>query len=185
MVKCAAAVFALALLAAAVPALAAPTIAARTSTMIFNAKSMHVTARESGYCWTTSIASHRSDAYRCMTGNSIHDPCFTRSQRSVVCPTDLASNSGIEVSLTKPLPPPQRQAAANAWQMQLRSGEMCNIGTGTTLPGYPFYCSGTSNLVCSAPPPGKASTAVFVHCARAKNGTIAAAGSYLATILYE
>jgi hypothetical protein len=185
MVKRAAAVFTLAVLTAAATALAAPTLAAHTGVVHVDVKSMHVASRESGYCWTASIASQRSDAYRCMAGNSIHDPCFKLSPSSVVCPTDPAANVGIAMSLTKPLPQPQPQSQTNAWRMELASGEMCNIGTGTTLAGYPFYCSGASDLVCAAPPPGKPNGPVFVRCARAKNGKTATPGSYLAATLYE
>lgn len=175
-----AAVLALFALSAA-PAAAVPTVAAHTNAVIFNAKSMRVTVRESGYCWTNSIASQRSDAYRCMVGNAIHDPCFALGAGSVACPLDLAANSGLLISLTKPLP--AAASNANAFQMQLASGARCGIGTGTTIPDYPFYCTG--NLVCSAPPPGPPHDAVFVRCATAANGKVGKAGSYLVTTLYE
>ena len=171
----------LALAASAVPAPAAPTLAAHTTAVVFNAKSMRVTARQTGYCWTSSIASQRSDAYRCMVANSIHDPCFMISAHAVACPSNAISNSGVVLSLTKPLP--ESNVTANAWMMQLTSGATCNIGTGTTMPGYPFYCSG--NLVCSAPPPGKPRAAVFVRCAPVANGKTGKSGSYLVTTLYE
>jgi hypothetical protein len=183
MLKLAAAIFSLAMLAAAAPASAVPTIAAHTKVVVFNAKSMHVTGRETGYCWTSSIASQRGDAYRCMVGNGIHDPCFMLSQRSVACPADPAANTGVVISLTKPLP--AQHSVANAWQMQLSSGAMCNMGTGTIVPGYPFYCSGGNGLVCSGPPVGQPDGPVFVRCASAKNGKIGAPGTYLVTTLYE
>lgn len=116
-----------------------------------------------------------------MVANSIHDPCFMLSARSVACPTDVASNSGVAISLTKPLPQPN--AVASVWMMKLTSGATCNIGTGTTLPGYTFYCSGS--LVCSAPPPGKPKSAVFVRCAPVRNGKTATPGTYLVSTLYE
>lgn len=175
-----AAVLALVMLCAA-PAAAVPTVAAHTNAVVFSAKSMRVAARQSGYCWTASIASQRSDAYRCMVGNAIHDPCFELSAQSVACPLDAAANSGLVVALNKPLPP--APSNANAWQMQLASGATCGIGTGTTIPGYPFYC--TQNLVCSAPPPGPPPSAVFVHCATVTNGKTGKAGSYLVTTLYQ
>ncbi len=183
MLKLAAAALGLAMLAPAAPALAVPTVAAHTNAVVFNAKSMRVTARQSGHCWVSSIASQRSDAYRCMVGNSIHDPCFTLSQHAVACPLDPGANTGLLISLTKPLP--QSNRIANAWQMQLVSGAMCNMGTGTTIPGYPFYCSGEEGLVCSAPPPGQPQSPVFVRCASAKNGKVGAPGTYLVTTLYE
>lgn len=173
--------FSLAALLCVAPALAVPTIAAHSTVVVFNAQSMHVTAHQSGHCWTASIASQRSDAYRCMVGNGIHDPCFTLSAQEVACPTDVAANRGIAVALTKPLPEPSR--ARSVWQMQLQSGAYCNIGTGTVLAGYPFYCSG--GLVCSAPPPGEQQGAVFVHCGTPANGKVGTAGSYLVRVLYE
>jgi len=145
-------------------AVAVPTMAAHTAVVVFNARSMHVTARTSGYCWVTSIASQRRDAFRCMAGNAIHDPCFERSAREVACPEGASGRSGILLSLTKPLPP-SGSGTRNVWKMQLASGATCNVGTGTITPGYPFYCSG--NLVCSSPRAG--APAVFVRCA-AMNG---------------
>jgi hypothetical protein len=174
-------VLALAILSLPVPAAAVPTLSAHTNVVVFSAESMHVTGHETGYCWTGSIASQRSDAYRCMVGNAIHDPCFTLSNNAVACPVDLAANSGIVIDLSKPLPKSTRPS--NAWQMQLTSGERCNIGTGTTLPGFPYYCSG--NLVCSAPPPGQPGGPVFVRCAGVANGKTGKPGTYLVTVLYE
>ncbi|HET9095857.1 MAG TPA: hypothetical protein VFN37_04295 [Candidatus Baltobacteraceae bacterium] len=175
-----ASLFCLGALLSTAPALAVPTIAAHTAVVVFNARSMHVTAKQSGHCWTSSIASQRSDAYRCMAGNGIHDPCFTLSPREVACPTGIAADRGIAITLTKPLP--QSNQARSVFQMQLQSGAQCNRGTGTVIPGYPFYCAG--GLVCSAPP-GEPQGAVFVHCGTPANGKVAGAGSYLVRVLYE
>lgn len=174
-------VLALAAALLAAPALAVPTVVAHTSVVVFNAKSMHATTRLTGNCWTTSIASKRSDAYRCMTGNAIHDPCFKVSGSSVACPVDLTANSGVIIKLTKPLP--REAGVSNAWQMRLTSGALCNVGTGTTVPGYPFYCTG--NVVCAAPPEGEPHGAVFVHCATLSNGKPQPTGTTLVTTLYE
>lgn len=116
-----------------------------------------------------------------MVGNEIHDPCFTLSPKTVACPVNPAENRGIEIALTKPLPAPVTEQP-NAWQMQLVSGALCNIATGTQVPGYSFYCTG--KLVCSAPPPGEPRGAVFVRCATAENGKIGAASSFLVRTLY-
>jgi hypothetical protein len=165
----------------AAPALAVPTVAAHSTVVVFDARTMHATAHESGHCWTSSIASQRNDAYRCMVGNSIHDPCFTLSPSEVACPTDASANRGIIIALTQPLP--ASSPAASVWQMQLVSGAQCNRGTGTVIPGFPFYCAG--GLVCSAPPAGKPDGAVFVHCGTPQNGAVPTIGSYLVRILYE
>lgn len=163
------------------PALAVPTMAAHTKVVVFDAKSMHVTSRQTGYCWTSSIASQRADAYRCMVGNAIHDPCFTLSQKSVACPTSADGTSGVAISLTKPLP--QDTMRNTVWRMQLVNGTRCDIGTGTVVPDYPFYCSG--GLVCSAPPAGEQHGPAFVKCATVSNGKPGKPGTYLASILYE
>lgn len=176
MVKIASALtLAMALLAA--PALAVPTAVAHSKVVIFDAKSMKVTARQTGHCWTSSIASQRSDAYRCMVGNGIHDPCFTLTPKSVACPTSDDARSGVLISLTKPLP--QDTMKYTVWRMQLTSGAQCNIGTGTRNPDYPFYCSG--GLTCSAPPAGEQHGPVFVKCTSGSSKP----GTYLATTLYE
>lgn len=163
------------------PALAVPTAVAHSKVVVFNAKSMKVTARQTGYCWVSSIASQRSDAYRCMVGNAIHDPCFTLTSKSVACPASDDARSGILISLTKPLP--QDTMRYTVWRMQLTNGAQCNIATGTRDPDYPFYCSG--GLSCSAPPAGQQHGAVFVKCVTFSNGKPGAPGSYLATTLYE
>lgn len=104
-----------------------------------------------GSCWTSSIASSRSDAFRCMIGNSIMDPCFKLSAKTVACPQNIAASSGLIINLTKPLPGANPKSAAKPWRFQVAggSGIMCNAGTGTVIGNYPYYCSG--NLVCSVP----------------------------------
>jgi hypothetical protein len=104
-----------------------------------------------GSCWTSSIASSRSDAFRCMIGNSIMDPCFKLSAKAVACPQNVAANTGVIINLTKPLPQANPKAAAKPWRFQVvgSSGIMCNAGTGTVVGNYPYYCTG--NLVCTVP----------------------------------
>jgi hypothetical protein len=51
--------------------------------------------------------------------------------------------------LTRRLPKRVAQAMTNTWAMRLRSGAFCSMGTGTVMPGFPFYCS--DGGVCSTP----------------------------------
>ena len=37
---------------------------------------VRVTQTVRGHCWTGSLASPRRDAWRCLSGNFIYDPCF-------------------------------------------------------------------------------------------------------------
>jgi hypothetical protein len=167
-----------------ISAFGAPTIAARTTSVTIDAATMKVTQTVRGSCWTGSIASRRHDAYRCSVVNSIHDPCFRIDSKNVACPTNVAANSGVRIALTKPLPVPNGTNARNPFVMQLAGGITCNVGTGTVVPDYPFYCTG--DLVCAAPTSIANRSAVFVACGKAKNGlTVTGIGKYLVRVMYE
>jgi hypothetical protein len=60
-----------------------------------------------GHCWTRSLAApNRSDADRCMAGDSIYDPCFAprRPGAVVVCDVNPATGGpGFAMRLTRPL----------------------------------------------------------------------------------
>jgi hypothetical protein len=91
-----------------------------------------------GYCWTSSLADARSDAFRYFVGNYIHDPCFANevgSSRFVLCPLYQPTSKVLRIDLTKPLPAnhtsgnPTRYAP---WAVQLASGKWCEFLTGVT-----------------------------------------------------
>jgi hypothetical protein len=127
--------------------LTAVNASASTLVTVYRPAAMRVTATIRGNCWTDSIATARADAFRCMAGNRIYDPCFARGVRQVACPTDLARNSGVVIVSNLPKnPPPYSQPV---WAMRLSNGVVCTAITGTTMPGYPFGC--TNSLDCSAP----------------------------------
>ncbi len=130
---------------------------------------MTVSSTAKGSCWTTSIASRRSDAYRCMAGNTIYDPCFTLGSRNVVCPDGLRPKTGVRLSLTEALPAPQRGNARNVWMMVLANGVTCNIGTGTTIPLFPYYCTG--NWACAAPRRSGNAGVLVAECGQPKSAT--------------
>jgi hypothetical protein len=162
---------------------AAGTVPAKTRAVTIDAAAMTTTQRARGHCWTSSIASRRSDAYRCMVGNAIHDPCFTIDTKSVACPLNPSTNTGLRITLTKPLPPSNAENVHNAWTMQLAGGALCTIGTGTVIPDYPFYCTG--KMVCAAPPATNRD-AVFVSCGKPKSALkVKPGGHYLVTVMYE
>jgi hypothetical protein len=142
------------------------TAAAKSTVVHFKASSMTVSSTVSGSCFTTSIASNRSDAYRCMVGNAIHDPCFTLAAKTVACPENLAKSSGVVIKLTKPLPPSASPPKApQAWALILKSGETCNRATGTMIdPDFPYYCSGMPNGACGIDL-SKPKVAYFARCA--------------------
>ncbi|MBV9103482.1 MAG: hypothetical protein JO060_07805 [Candidatus Eremiobacteraeota bacterium] len=88
----------------------------------------------SGNCWTTSIATNRKGAYRCMAGNAISDPCFATSTPDiVVCDADPAKNNpGFAMRVKGPLPAAvPLSGPVTPWLVQLRDGTTCSPLTGT------------------------------------------------------
>ena len=158
---------------------------ATTKVVSYSAGSMHASARVTGHCWTSSIASRRADAFRCMAGNQIYDPCFTLDAKSVACPEATAPEDGTVVRLTAPLPPAQSPPATpQVWAMILQSGNHCNRATGTVDPNYPYYCSGPLGQ-CREPDIGRKKPAYYVNCANFKDGKWHDVTSVLVEIAYE
>lgn len=97
-------------------------------------------AQQNGTCWENSIAApYRSDAWRCMTGNSLSDPCFTiATTNAVLCnpdPSGLLSTKPYVLNLTAPLPGPDpdipTDPQTSGWLIQLSDGTVCTPFTGT------------------------------------------------------
>jgi hypothetical protein len=71
------------------------------------AAGVRIARSASGYCWTSSLADARGDAYRCFVGNFIHDPCFadqTGFAHYVLCPLYSPGAKVLRINLTKKLP---------------------------------------------------------------------------------
>ena len=166
--------------------LVAATTAASTKVVKYSANTINAKKVVKGSCWTSSIASPRSDAFRCMVDNEIYDPCFKIDPKSVGCPTDIAADRGVVIDLTKPLPPPESpQPTPQAWAMVLQTGALCNRGTGTIVADFPFYCAGETG-VCKAPDLSVAKTAYFVKCGKPVDAMhVQNVTSTLVTIVYE
>jgi len=103
------------------------------------------TDTEAGYCFVGSIAAARPGAYRCFTGNAIHDPCFTvLFTPQVDCPQgDPAAERGTTIQLTQPLPAGNQTPAGTPrpWQFSLQGGGTCGAATGTLVsPDHPYDC---------------------------------------------
>ncbi len=94
-----------------------------------------VAAHATGHCWTGSIVVPVANAYRCLVGNEIADPCFAPQHRdrpgTVACVTAPWLAARV-VTLTHPLPETtSRGHAANPWALQLANGARCIAATGT------------------------------------------------------
>jgi hypothetical protein len=93
----------------------------------------------SGFCWTSSLADGRSDAFRCMVKNTIYDPCFawpSGSGRFVLCPAwPPDSPRVIRIDLTRKLPAPNPAGNPTRyppWAVQTDTGEWCAMITGAS-----------------------------------------------------
>jgi hypothetical protein len=141
--------------------------AGHTQVIVYHPAHMAVTKTVQGSCWEGSIAANRSDAFRCMAGNAISDPCFVRDSKSVACPDIPTSDTGIVIELTKPLPANPVSGAETPWAMSLESNIRCRAGTGTVIPGFPYYCS--NPLVCTVPAAGPDPKSFFTDCGVAES----------------
>lgn len=117
------------------------------------APGLQVNKRAHGYCWTSSIADGRADAWRCFLGNFILDPCFSNgrsSQPYVVCPAAPWSSRVTLLRLTKRLPLSMankgNDSLAIPWGVATAGGKRCTAVTGTTSPVagklIRYYCQG-------------------------------------------
>jgi hypothetical protein len=86
-----------------------------------------------GNCWTESIALERADAWRCMVGNAIFDPCFSATPHatSVICDAYPTHPVGTRVTLSSPLPAHSVPHGTRAWSLVLGNGAYCAAFTGT------------------------------------------------------
>jgi hypothetical protein len=92
----------------------------------------------SGDCWIGSEKANRTDAYRCMSGNEISDPCFVLpNEKLLICGVDITTGKGGFL-----LQPMKELPAGALWpnnipgwamQVQLASGETCSVAGGATV----------------------------------------------------
>jgi heat shock protein HslJ len=107
---------------------------------------------QEGSCFGSAIGLGREDAYRCMVGNGIYDPCFVIDDApTVVCGVNPTTGDiGFVLALTEPLPAPDVGNLAKPWLIELFDGQVCGLMTGT-VPGVgeriaPYGCPDRSNL---------------------------------------
>lgn len=98
-----------------------------------------VAAKTHGSCWTNSLTTDRSDAWRCMVGDDIYDPCFLGpTRKTVACAGDPFSKRVLLVALKQPLPSAKDSMSqwlrptGNPWGLRLTTGETCSFATGAT-----------------------------------------------------
>lgn len=116
---------------------------------------------QKGKCWTTSLASpFNSNAWRCMTGNYIHDPCFEIKGGKIICNvTPGNEKQGFQLSLEEKLPERNSDNMGKGWRyysqknpqeendywiLELENGYKCFAMTGTppfiNNQSFYYYC---------------------------------------------
>lgn len=118
-----------------------------TNVVAYIPSAVSSTPVEKGSCWTNSIAApYRADAWRCIVGNAINDPCFQiPGGNNLLCGIDPATpnaTSTFVLQLTQVLPPPEvlpgKPPTDWAWLVELSDGTLCSPFTGTR----PFTADG-------------------------------------------
>lgn len=77
----------------------------------------------------------RADAWRCIVGNEIYDPCFSTTPHAtwVICGVQPGQPVGIKVTLKKPLPTHAAAKDQQPWVITLGDGTSCGFITGATF----------------------------------------------------
>ena len=94
-----------------------------------------------GECFAGSIADPRRDAWRCIIGNAVNDPCFSDPAVAswVVCPADETpfGTKVLRLSLAKALPKSLGNhglaGQGKPWAIKLPGGRVCTFLTGATF----------------------------------------------------
>jgi hypothetical protein len=121
---------------------------------------VHVSRTVRGSCFTGSSATVRADAWRCLTGNLLLDPCFSSAKAKgiVLCPTHAWSSSVLKLKLTSRLPRGDSGKPSSTglpWAVETTSGAKCTIDTGASNVvdhrRANYFCTGRDNWLWGAP----------------------------------
>jgi hypothetical protein len=93
---------------------------------------LKVSSTVHGSCWISSLTSPRADAWRCATGNFIHDPCFSNTAETRVACPDLFSKRVLVIVLDKQLPRHEGATEPTPWALMLANGAKCALVSGAT-----------------------------------------------------
>lgn len=89
-----------------------------------------------GHCWINSLVLWRPDAWRCVSGNILYDPCFSTEglSEAVICgATPWNGGVGFKLNLTEPLPVNNPIPDGDyAWAYVLEDGVSCGYMGGAT-----------------------------------------------------
>jgi hypothetical protein len=96
---------------------------------------VHVSKTVHGSCFAGSIAAIRSDAWRCMAGNNIFDPCFSSSKAGGYVLCSLGPwQASVKLDYSGHLSGGNHGHASmsrDPWAVETTDGKKCMLGTGT------------------------------------------------------
>ncbi|MEU0794365.1 hypothetical protein ABZ342_30265 [Amycolatopsis sp. NPDC005961] len=111
-----------------------------TQTVEYRPRTGATTARATGACGSVSAVSGRHDAYRCTTGATTYDPCFSATGTRVVCPT--SATKAVLLTYAGALPsPPQPGGTADPFLLTLDDGTQCTAVADDSAPDTRFACA--------------------------------------------
>jgi hypothetical protein len=134
----------------------------------------HVTHTYTGSCYSGSLSSPRKDAWRCISGNALLDPCFSSSKAKhfVLCPvTGPWSSKVVKLKLIKKLPKAQGGKANPSthgmpWALVTVKGWKCQLDTGATRVVHHqrenYFCKGTKQWLYGSPERGSEPWKIYV-----------------------
>jgi hypothetical protein len=110
-----------------------------------------------GTCGSGSIAAERANAWRCIAGNALMDPCFVDPSGRfplLLCLPAPWATSAVLFRLTAPLPRQDANQGAPGgplpWSLLLSTGDRCTLITGaTTILGnlrLSYGCAATASV---------------------------------------
>ncbi len=87
-----------------------------------------------GSCFSGSIGLPRPDAWRCIVGNELLDPCLESPRGGAAPLVCIAGVRAVRLRLTRPLPKKMANGPERwffPWRLVLRGGDVCERFTGT------------------------------------------------------
>jgi hypothetical protein len=140
---------------------AAASASTATKTTIYQAfksngkPAIHVVKTFHGSCNGGSIATDRSDAWRCFAANQVLDPCFSSAKAKgvLLCPAAPWKASGVELKVSGALKLGDKGKASTSrmpWGIETTTGQKCAFASGASTvvdkQRLNYFCTGTDEL---------------------------------------
>lgn len=119
--------------------------------------SLHIKEKIAGQCWQQSQQLKREEAWRCMAGTKVYDPCFIKAfgaSQQALCPQSPWSDDTVEIELAASHDNSEHlmldMSKAYPWALELVTGEKCRaVDEGGEIDRLPirYHCDNDSVLL--------------------------------------